>query len=96
MTFSFPTTPEAFADVQAQITGKPVGATHLEAIDAWVPIFNDCFQAGRRGDRAELDVCVGRLDKLNPGAEHLVRFLNAARAWMIYAWEQGHERSKTA
>ena len=104
MTLSFPTTPEAFTAAQARITGKPMDANIQEAVGAWVPIFNDCFQFGRRGDRAamdtlvgrlaELDTLVGRLDGLNPSTERLTRFLKAARAWMIYAWQRGKQSQR--
>lgn len=99
MTLQFPTTVDAFVEVQNQLSSDPVGPNLKEAIAAWVPVFNACFEDGCRGDIDALEGDIGRLDALveaNHDRPTLIQFLTSARVWMGYAWRQGYERSRSA
>lgn len=94
MTLQFPTTVDAFVEVQNQLSSEPVGPALKEALAAWVPLFNSSFEDGRRGDMEALVNDVERLDALveaNHDRPTLTQFLTSARVWMIYAWKRGAE-----
>ncbi len=67
MTLPFPTTLDAFTDCQAQLMGESVGPVLNEALSAWVPIFNDCYEDGRRGDVVTLCGTVDTVDSKEGG-----------------------------
>ena len=94
---TFPTTPEAFITYQEQLAGRELSEKEKEVTAAWVEVFNLSYEDGLEKDRAALDDSLTRLDELagqQEAGSAVHRFLQAARQWIIYAWEQGAEKGE--
>lgn len=89
---SFPTTVEAFLSYQEVLIGEKLCGYNREAISEWVPVFNDCYEDGRRHDCAALE---NRLDLMNKFMEEqkdsplLYKMLKSSKSWMVVAWDRG-------
>lgn len=95
ITIAFPTITDAFCDVQAQLMGEPIHPSLQEAIGAWVPVFNACFQDGLKDDTETHEGDLARMDALLDTIEDaptLTQFLTSARVWMDYAFQRGRHR----
>lgn len=91
-----PTTPEAFIAYQEQLIGRRLKENEWETVAAWVEAFNFSYEDGLKQDRAILEKDLDKLDEImaRHGDDAIVhKFVEACRAWMIEAWEQGAERS---
>ena len=94
---TFPTTSEAFVRYQEQLVDRKLSEGEREATAAWVEVFNLSYEDGLEKDRAALDDSLTRLDELagqQEAGSAVHRFLQAARQWIIYAWEQGAEKGE--
>ena len=90
--FTFPVSPDDFAAYQEQLRGEPIPARMREALDAWVPVFNDSYRDGLENDLEALELGTGRMDYLierHDASPILADFLKASKRWIIYAWKQG-------
>ena len=93
---TFPATPEAFITYQEQLAGRELSKKEKEVTAAWVEVFNLSYEDGLEKDRAALDDSLTILDELagqQEAGSAVHRFLQTARQWIIYAWEQGAERN---
>lgn len=93
----FPTTSEAFITYQEQLAGRELSKKEKEVTAAWVEVFNLSYEDGLEKDHAALDDSLTILDELagqQEAGSAVHRFLQAARQWIIYAWEQGAEKGE--
>ena len=94
---TFPTTSEAFITYQEQLASQELPEGEKEVAAAWVEVFNLSYEDGLEKDRAALDDSLTRLDELagqQEAGSAVHRFLQAARQWIIYAWEQGADKGE--
>lgn len=93
---AFPTAPEAFIAYQEQLAGRKLSEREKEVTVTWMEGFNLSYEDGLKQDRAALEDSLAKMDELLKRREEspaVHEFLQAARQWIIYAWEQGAERS---
>ena len=93
---TFPTTPEAFIAYQEQLAGQKLSEREKEVTVVWMEAFNLSYKDGLEQDRAALEDSLAKMDELLKRREEspaVHKLLQAARQCIIYAWEQGAERS---
>lgn len=93
---TFPTTPEAFIAYQEQLASRKLTEHERGAVAAWAECFNLSYEDGLEQDRAALEDSLAKMDELLKRREEspaVHKLLQAARQCIIYAWEQGAERS---
>ena len=81
---ALPATPAAFMEYQERILRRKLTAAEREATAEWLDIFNDI-------STGNLDSTVA-MERINYLIDHTedparLRFLRAAREWIIYAWK---------
>ena len=92
---TFPTTPEAFIAYQEQLAGRKLAEHEREVTAAWAEIFNLSYEDGLEKDYAALGEDLSKLDgllKKREGRPAVHRYLQAAREWIVYAFQQGAQR----
>lgn len=92
---TFPTTPEAFIAYQEQLAGWEATGRDRELLSAWAEIFNLSYEDGLEKDYAALGEDLSKLDgllKKREGRPAVHRYLQAAREWIVYAFQQGAQR----
>lgn len=92
---TFPTTPEAFIAYQEQLTGRELTERDRELLSTWAEIINDSYEDGLEKDYATLGEDLSKLDELlkkREGSPAVHRYLQAAREWIVYAFQQGAQR----
>lgn len=90
--FTFPVSTDDFAAYQEQLMGRSMTNLERDALNVWVPIINDSFHDGQVGDHdtlTESQVYLSRLEMKHKENQTLVRFLQSAQLWILYAWKQG-------
>lgn len=90
--FSFPVSPDDFAAYQEKLHGEPILHQMREALNAWVPVLNGVYHDGLKNDHAALECQLKRMDcfiEQNSTSPNLVKFLETAKSWIVYAWGQG-------
>lgn len=93
---TFPTTPEAFIAYQEQLTGRELTERDRELLSAWAEAFNLSYEDGLEKDYAALGEDLSKLDELlkkQEGRPAVHRCLQGAREWIVYAFQQGEQRS---
>ena len=89
---TFPTTPEAFIAYQEQLTGRELTEHERGAVAAWAECFNLSYEDGLKQDRAALEDSLAKMDELLKRREEspaVHKLLQAAREWIVYAFQQG-------
>ena len=97
-TIHFPTTPDKFIADQERIIGRTLSEKEKLVTAEWVTAFNMSYEDGLERDRAALEDSLAKMDELIAGQEgspELQTCLRASRNWIIEAWRQGAERSKS-
>ena len=90
--FSFPVSPDDFTAYQEMLRGEPIPQHMREALAAWVPVFNDYYQDGLENNQEALEQGVDRMNCIierRSASPILVKFLETAKSWIVYAWKQG-------
>ena len=82
--FTLPATPEAFVAYQEQLIRRKLSPAEMEVTAKWLEIFNDISTGDLDGETASIRInfLISQAD--NP---RLLRFLQAAREWIIHAWK---------
>lgn len=89
---AFPLELDAFIAYQESGTGRELTANECEALAAWLPIINQAYMDGRKGDYAAVQDVLDILNHpLSESMERpaLVQFLKSMRYWIACAWERG-------
>lgn len=90
----FPVTLETFANYQNELAGRVLTDCEHSVMEAWVPVFNDCYEDGKAEERGALHEILVRLDT-NIEAEapdsDLAQILKKIKLWVVYAWNQGRQ-----
>ena len=89
---TFPVTTEDFMACQETLGGRKLGPGCAEAIEAWIPEYNDSYEEGRAGDKKALIESMKKMDEFISEREDnpiVSWFLKSARWWIAYAWNQG-------
>lgn len=93
----FPASDADFLRWQEEAVGRALSAGEREAIVTWLPLFNEAYDFGLQHDKKALKTMLGSLDKTiseDPDTSPTVcTFLHGCCAWMVYAWQLGHEKS---
>lgn len=88
----FPTTTAEFVADQERRAGRDIEDENLiECISVWVPLFNCAFEDGKRKDTEALMKSLRFIDEHRSptDSDFLTHWLDAARRWIITAWQQG-------
>ena len=93
-TIHFPTTPDKFIAHQEKLIGRTLSEGEKEATAEWVKAFNRSYRDGLNQDRDALDEDLARVNEFI--ARHgdnlgIHKFMEACRAWISEAWNQGAE-----
>lgn len=95
----FPLTAEAYIAYQEAGAGWEFGKNMREAIEVWLPVFNDSYEEGKCGDRQ------ARLDSIKSLDEFISRskddpilhdILSVCKTWVCYAWMRGNDDARKA
>lgn len=81
---TLPATPEDFTAYQEQLIRRKLTAAEREVTAEWLGIFNDVRTGGLDGKIASLRINFLISRTTDPA---LLRFLTAARKWIVYAWK---------
>ena len=96
---SFPLTAEAYIAYQEAGAGWEFGKNMREAIEVWLPIFNDSYEEGKCGDRQALFDSIKSLDEFISRSKDepiLHDFLSVCKTWVCYAWTRGNDDARKA
>lgn len=88
----FPTTTAEFVADQERLAGRQIQDNDLlRCYGVWVPLFNRAFEAGQRKDIQALQSDLKFIDehRSHKDRDFLTRWLDAARRWLLIAWQQG-------
>lgn len=96
---TFPVTLEAFVAFQEAGMGRKLENMEMDALKAWVKLFNLAYTDGVQENNAALAKYIVNVDKLI--AEHgddtnLARILKSCRWWIDYAWKLGFKEAGKA
>lgn len=95
--FSFPVTLEAFIAYQTELAGCTPTAKVKALIEAWLPVINDAYEDGLKGDSDSLKrdlVLLEGFIKKHEGLDGVIHFIEATRYWLAEAWDHGHKAQK--
>lgn len=96
---TFPVTAEAFIAYQEAVAGRAVAESEREALGEWVPVINNCFEAGAADNS---DLMHAFLDQMGENIAQSVnnsaitKLLKSMRWWMCYAYQQGRRDAEEA
>lgn len=81
---TLPATPEAFVAYQEQLLHRKLSPAEREVTAEWLEIFNDVSTGDLDGETASM-----RINFLISQTDDpcILRFLQAARKWIIHAWK---------
>lgn len=95
----FPLTAEAYIAYQEAGAGWEFGKNMREAIEVWLPVFNDSYEKGKCGDRQALLDSIKSLDECISRSKDepiLHDFLSVCKMWVCYAWTRGNDDARKA
>lgn len=93
---AFPVTFEAFVAFQEAGMGRKLEDMELDALKAWVKLFNLAYLDGVQGNNAALAKCLSNVDKLideHGDDTNLAQILKSCRWWIEYAWKLGFKEA---
>lgn len=84
---ALPSSLESFVEYQERLIHRKLSAAEQEVTAEWLGIFNDVRTGELDGEvaSARINFLISRT--ADPG---LLRFLSAAREWIVYAWKGAH------
>ena len=82
---TLPATPEAFVEYQEQLIHRKLSPAEREVTAEWLEIFNDVSTGDLDGETASMQISFLINQTDDPC---LLRFLQAALAWILAAWKE--------